>query len=164
MDATSVDYSYVYSSSILERFIQYGDKTKISQIIEGMSELGLVAINSQEKFVDKIITWLYSNKFEIDDDNFILFGYSLYLHWPEYFIVTLTSEKYRPNAIKYALDYFAKDDEIESDGSNSLIGYLISEGYINQYETEIENSRLSDRDKDVVRNRIKNITRDMMDY
>lgn len=164
LDATSVDYSYVYSSSILERFIQYGDKTKISQIIEGMSELGLVAINSQEKFVDKIITWLYSNKFEIDDDNFILFGYSLYLHWPEYFIVTLTSEKYRPNAIKYALDYFAKDDEIESDGSNSLIGYLISEGYINQYETEIENSRLSDRDKDVVRNRIKNITRDMMDY
>lgn len=164
LDATSADYSYVYSSSILERFIQYGDKTKISQIIEGMSELGFVAINSQEKFVDKIITWLYSNKFEIDDDNFILFGYSLYLHWPEYFIVTLTSEKYRPNAIKYALDYFAKDDEIESDGSNSLIGYLISEGYINQYETEIENSRLSDRDKDVIRNRIKNITRDMMDY
>lgn len=164
LDATSADYSYVYSSSILERFIQYGDKTKISQIIEGMSELGFVAINSQEKFVDKIITWLYSNKFEIDDDNFILLGYSLYLHWPEYFIVTLTSEKYRPNAIKYALDYFAKDDEIESDGSNSLIGYLISEGYINQYETEIENSRLSDRDKDVIRNRIKNITRDMMDY
>lgn len=164
LDATSANYSYVYSSSILERFIQYGDKTKISQIIEGMSELGFVAINSQEKFVDKIITWLYSNKFEIDDDNFILFGYSLYLHWPEYFIVTLTSEKYRPNAIKYALDYFAKDDEIESDGSNSLIGYLISEGYINQYETEIENSRLSDRDKDVIRNRIKNITRDMMDY
>jgi hypothetical protein len=164
LDATSADYSYVYSSSILERFIQYGDKTKISQIIEGMSELGFVAINSQEKFVDKIITWLYSNKFEIDDDNFILLGYSLYLHWPEYFIVTLTSEKYRPNAIKYALDYFAKDDEIESDGSNSLIGYLISEGYINQYETEIENSRLSDRDKDVIRNRIKNITRDMIDY
>lgn len=158
LDATSADYSYVYSSSILERFIQYGDKTKIFQIIEGMSELGLDAINSQEKFVDKIITWLYVNEFEIDDDDFILFGYSLYKYWPEYFIVTLTSEKYRPNAIRYVLDYFAKDDEIESDGSDSLIGYLIREGYIDQYKAEIENSRLSDEDKKIVRNRIKTIT------
>lgn len=158
LDATGVDYSYVYSSSILERFIQYGDKTKISQIIKGMSELSEDAINSQEKFIDKIITWLYTNEFGKYDNGFILFGYSLYVYYPEYFEDALINKKYRPNAIKYALDYFAKDDEIESDGSDSLMGYLIKEGYIDQYEAEIENSRLSDGDKEIVRNRIKTVT------
>lgn len=81
LDATNADYSYVYSSSILEREIQLGDENKVSQIIEGVSEKYHEAtekeINNKEEFLNKVITWLYHHQSEIDDDSFILLGRAL---------------------------------------------------------------------------------------
>lgn len=141
----------------------------VSQMIEGLSDVGRFAtgeereriINSKVQFIDRVITWLYAHKSEIDDGNFILLGYPLNEYWPEYFVEALKSKIYRVNAIKYALYYFAKDDEMEAESSNSLIGYLIREGYIDQYEAEIDNSSLSDEDREIVRKRIKDITKDV---
>lgn len=118
-------------------------------------------VNSKVQFIDKVITWLYVHKSEIDDGNFILLGYPLYQYWPEYFVEALENKLYRTNAIRYALYYFAKDGEIESDGSNSLIGYLIRAGYIDQYEAEIDNFKLSKEESEIIRKRIKDITKDV---
>lgn len=169
-DMVGVDYSYVYSSSILERIITQPDKEDcVSQMIEGLSDIGRFAtgkeeeriVNSKVQFIDKVITWLYVHKSEIDDGNFILLGYPLYQYWPEYFVEALENKLYRTNAIRYALCYFAKDGEIESDGSNSLIGYLIRAGYIDQYEAEIDNFKLSKEEREIIRKRIKDITKDV---
>lgn len=169
LDAIGIDYNYVYSSSILEKLIQYGDDGSVSQMIEGMSEVGRGAtgkdkerfIDNKIRFINKVITWLYDHESEIDDGDFILLGYPMYEYWPEYFVEALKNKDYRPNAIRYALDYFAKDGEIESEYDSSLIGYLIKAGYIDQYEAEIDNSRLSDEDKKIVRKRIKDIAKDV---
>lgn len=169
LNAVGVDYSHVYSSSILEKLIQCGDESRVTQMIKGLSEIGLGAtekdeekiIDSKMKFVDRVITWLYDHKSKIDDGDFILLGYSMYEYLPKYFVTALKDKKYRPNAIKYALDYFAKDGEIEAESGNSLIGYLIRKGYIDQYEAEIDNSKLSAEDREIVRNRIRNITKDV---
>lgn len=169
LDAIGIDYNYVYSSSILEKLIQYGDDGSVSQMIEGMSEVGRGAtgkdkerfIDNKIRFINKVITWLYDHESEIDDGDFILLGYPMYEYWPEYFVEALKNKDYRPNAIRYALDYFAKDGEIESEYDSSLIGYLIKAGYIDQYEAEIDNSRLSDEDKEIVRKRIKDIAKDV---
>lgn len=169
LNAVGVDYSHVYSSSILEKLIQYGDESRVTQMIKGLSEIGLGAtekdeekiIDSKMKFVDRVITWLYDHKSKIDDGDFILLGYSMYEYLPKYFVTALKDKKYRPNAIKYALDYFAKDGEIEAESGNSLIGYLIRKGYIDQYEAEIDNSKLSAEDREIVRNRIRNITKNV---
>lgn len=157
LDATKVDYRYVNSSSILEAFIQRGDKNKVIRMINGMLEVGHSVV--EEDFVDRIIVWLYSPKTKVNDSSFILLGYALYKCWPNYFVDVLQNELYRANAIRYVLDYFAKDGEIESDGSNSLMGYLIRAGYIDRYEVEIENSKLSEEDKEIVLKRIKDVAR-----
>lgn len=70
-------------------------------------------------------------------------------------MIVLQNDKYRANAIKYALDYFVKDGEIESEYNYSLITHLIKEGVIDQYEVELKDSKLSDEDKKYVQNLIE---------
>lgn len=77
--------------------------------------------------------------------------------WQDYFVDVLQSDINRKNAIRYTLDYLAKDGEIESKYDNSLINHLIEKGVIGQYEAEIEDSKMSEDDKEIVRKKINNV-------
>lgn len=92
---------------------------------------------------------------ELDEDAFVILGRSLYEHWKEYFVDILKKNKYRDNTIRFTLDYFVMDGEIESEYDNSLISYLIGRKVIDEYEKEIENSELFEEDKKYVRDEIK---------
>lgn len=164
LKASKADFRYVYSSSILESLLLDADEARVSLIIEGMTEIGNDVIEekdedkiieSKEAFLDKVINWLYANEAKADEYAFVILGWSLYENWKEYFIDILKKDKYRANAIRFTLDYFAMDGEIESEYDNSLISYLIGKNVIDEYEKKIENSELSEEDKKHVRDVIK---------
>lgn len=158
-EAIKIDYRYVYSSSILKEFIRRGDENRVEQMIEGILEIDnniveekqrKILIESKEKFMDKIISWMYANESEIESEGFISLVWALYESWRKYFIDILKSNKYRANVIRLVLDYIAMDGEIESDYGNNLIGYLIDENAIGKYEEGVEHSELSKEDKNRV--------------
>lgn len=172
LNTLNIDYRYVYSSSILERLIQSIDEEKVYQMIDDLADTIYGAmekspkkdadsrkkiITNGENFVNKIITWLYDYKSEISNDSFILLGHALSESWQDYFVDVLQSDINRKNAIRYTLDYLAKDGEIESKYDNSLINHLIEKGVIGQYEAEIEDSKMSEDDKEIVRKKINNV-------
>lgn len=82
-------------------------------------------------------------------------GWSLYENWKEYFIYVLRSDKYRANAIRFVLDYIAMNGEIKSSYYNNLVSYLIDKEVIDKYEKEIKYSKLSEENKKIVREVIK---------
>lgn len=164
LEASNADFTYVYSSSILERFLQYGNEERVLQIIEGLSETvdningegqKEKIIESKEEFINKIINSLYAEKSEINESGFVSLGWSLYENWKEYFIYVLRSDKYRANAIRFVLDYIAMNGEIKSSYDNNLVSYLIDKEVIDKYEKEIKYSKLSEENKKIVREVIK---------
>ena len=164
LEASNADFTYVYSSSILERFLQYGNEERVLQIIEGLSETvdningegqKEKIIESKEEFINKIINSLYAEKSEINESGFVSLGWLLYENWKEYFIYVLRSDKYRANAIRFVLDYIAMNGEIKSSYDNNLVSYLIDKEVIDKYEKEIKYSKLSEENKKIVREVIK---------
>lgn len=105
LDGSDANYNYIYSSSILKRLIETGEKSKVDEIIAGLCEKETINKADKYSFVNEIIKWI-KTKDNLKDSNYILLNQAICKSWMDYYEEIVNDENYElygKEAIKYVL-------------------------------------------------------------